>query len=90
MHLQHVLAVYLEFLVANRLAVNAIMDWSKSVNIENRSCTVLQELPYYEKYDIVFLFELLRKLRCTDLLIDDNVFSVLNVEEMDLLVVSAR
>jgi len=90
MHLQHVLAVYLEFLVANRLAVNAIMDWSKSVNIENRSCTVLQELPYYEKYDIIFLFELLRKLRCTDLLIDDNVFSVLNVEEMDLLVVSVR
>lgn len=88
--MQHVLAVYLEFLVANRLAVNAIMDWSKSVNIENRSCTVLQELPYYEKYDIIFLFELLRKLRCTDLLIDDNVFSVLNVEEMDLLVVSAR
>lgn len=88
--MQHVLAVYLEFLVANRLAVNAIMDWSKSVNIENRSCTVLQELPYYEKYDIIFLFELLRKLRCTDLLIDDNIFSVLNVEEMDLLVVSAR
>ena len=70
--------------------MNAITDWSKSVNIENRSCTVLQELPYYEKYDFIFLFELLRKLRCTDLLIDDNVFSVLNVEEMDLLVVSAR
>ena len=62
MHLQHVLAVHLEFLVANRLAVKSIMDWSKSVNIENRSCTVLQELPYYEKYDIIFLFELLRKL----------------------------